>query len=153
MTALTTDEIILVLNDCLPKLSNSMAAYILESNPYLTKVDKDATAAMAEIAKTDLASANEIVHLIKNLEGIPYVGMSDPRLAELNYLSYPLLLDAESEDKKNQLQIYEDKAEALDGSDQAKELLDKIVQDHKDQIEKLKGIRERRYSKDEDASS
>lgn len=145
MPALTSDDVVNTLNHCLTKLVNSTAAYVTDSTPYTTDADKDALAAMQEIATAERGHAEGISRLIEEMDGIPQTGLPDPLLAEMNYLSFPYLLDVVMKDKLREIALYEKRVAASEGHPAAKALLSAILEEHRAHLAKLKDIRERRY--------
>ena len=93
MSPATHQELIDTLNDLAGGLEHSAARYLVNSDPYVTDVDKDAVGAMKAIATAEGELAARLVHLIQNLDGIPSLGLVDAELLAYNYLSFPFLLD------------------------------------------------------------
>lgn len=145
MTALTHQAVVDTLNRCLTTLKNSTSRYILEANPFLSEGDKDAVAALLEIAGTEEQYADRIIRLIEKIEGIPSPGLPDAMLAELNYLSFPFLLDVVIKHKKREVALYEKRLTGLDDAE-ARELLTQIAEEHKAHIKKLTDLRQSKYS-------
>jgi len=144
----TRQQIINALNNCLTPLANSMAAYLQETEPYTTPNDKDAVAAIQEIAATDKKFEHQISEMILELEGIPQIGSVDPELAELNYLSFPYLLDVMIEHEKKEVARYKPLPSLVPHYPDVKHLQD-ILNTHEAHLEKLQGIRKNRYKSDE----
>lgn len=145
----TRQQIINALNNCLTPLANSMAAYLQETEPYTTPSDKDAIGAIQEIAATDKKYEHEISEMILELEGIPQIGSVDPELAELNYLSFPYLLDVMIEHEKKEVARYKPLPALVPHYPDVKRLLQDILNTHEAHLEKLQGIRKNRYKNDE----
>ncbi len=145
----TREQIINALNNCLTPIANSMAAYLLETDPYLTANDKDAMGAVSEIAASDKKYENAISELILDLDGIPQIGSVNPELSEMNYLSFPYLLDVMIEHEKKIVDRYRPLAALVPHYPEVKRLFQSILKDHEQFLEKLEGIRKARYKSDE----
>lgn len=145
----TRQQIINALNNCLTPLANSMAAYLQETEPYTTPNDKDAVGAIQEIAASDKKFEHQLSEMILELEGIPQIGSVDPELAELNYLSFPYLLDVVIEHEKREVSRYKPLPALVPHYPDVKHLLQEILDAHEAHLEKLQGIRKNRYKSDE----
>jgi bacterioferritin (cytochrome b1) len=145
----TRQQIINALNNCLTPFANSMAAYLLETDPYLTPNDKDAMGAVSEIAAADKKYEHAISELILELDGIPQIGSVDPELSEMNYLSFPYLLDVMIEHEQKVIDRYRPLSALVPHYPDVKRLFQSILNDHEQLLEKLKGIRKSRYKSDE----
>ena len=145
MTAPTHDQISEILNQSLNRSQHSVAAYILGSYPYLTDKDKDAVGAVGEVAAADAKFTDRILHEIDRLGGVPQTSGPDPMIAELNYLSYPHLLDVVIRNTEKEIPICKERIKALDEAPKAKELLDQILAEQEAHLTKLRAIREKRY--------
>lgn len=145
MAVLSTDDIIGTVNQCLTRLQNSTAAYILDTNPYLSDNDQDAMKAIKAIANEEAAFCPLLERLIEKLEGIPQPGLPDPMLAELNYLSFPWLLDVMIKDKERDLVRQTKRVAQAEGFPEVKSIFEKIRDMHTEHIAKLKDIKARKY--------
>lgn len=145
----TRQQIINALNNCLTPLANSVAAYLLETEPYTTANDKDAMGAIQEIAASDKKFEHEISEMILELEGIPQIGSVDPEIAELNYLSFPYLLDVMIEREKKEVARYKPLPPLVPHYPDVRRLFQDILKAHEGHLEKLQGIRKNRYKSDE----
>lgn len=149
---LTPEQITGVLNRVQTRLANSTAEYIAGSTPYTTSGDKGALAAVKEIAASDRAFAVRLVLLVEAMEEIPLTGAPEPFLADLNYLSYPFLLDALIEDTEVQVGLFEAAAAKLAGCGKAEALVAEIRDRKKSELENLRSIRKSDYASSEPES-
>lgn len=145
MAAATHDQIIDGLNYCLNKLGSSTAQYILSATPYTTDADKNAMGAIKEMAGTERELATECLALIENLEGIPSAGVANPLFAELNYLSFPYLLDILIRETEAEIPQFQKLLPGAESEPGMKPLLEKAIQARTQQLKKLKDIREKSY--------
>jgi bacterioferritin (cytochrome b1) len=141
----TRDQIINGLNASLTTFANSLAAYLLETDPYLNDNDKDAMGAVAEIAAADQRFESAVTKLIGELDGIPQIGSVDPQLSEMNYLSFPYLLDVLIEYKKKEIARYRPIPAKVAHYPDVRALFSEILKTHEDHLAKLEGIRKNRY--------
>lgn len=151
MASLSKDEIIELLNDCLSKLEHSTAEYLLQTNPYVTDKDQDTMKAIQAVAAEEQALANELYRLMESLDGIPQPGLPDPMLAELNYLSFPYLLDKLIRDKEKTAKRHAPRVEAAEGHPEVKAFFEKVAATYAEHITKLKDLRTRKYGSTEPA--
>jgi bacterioferritin (cytochrome b1) len=147
----TRDQIINALNSSLTTFANSLAAYLLETDPYVTDNDKDAMGAVAELAAADNKFEQAVTNMIGELDGIPQIGSVDPQLSELNYLSFPYLLDVLIEYKKKEIARYRPIPAKVAHYPDVKALFSDILKTHEDHLAKLEGIRKNRYKSAEPA--
>jgi hypothetical protein len=148
----TRPQIINALNHCLTTFANSLAAYLAETDPFLTDNDKDAMGAIAEIAASDKRFELALTGMIAELEGIPQIGSVDSELSEMNYLSFPHLLDVMIRHKKGEVARYAPLAGLVPNYPDVKRLFADILKAHQDHLTKLEGIRKARYKGDEPAA-
>lgn len=141
----TRAQIINALNRSLTTFANSLPAYLLETDPYLTDNDKDAMAAVTEIAASDKKFERALTEMVLELEGIPQIGSVDPVLSELNYLSFPHLLDVLIAHKKKEVARYSPLPAKVQHYPDVKALFAAILKAHEDHLAKLEGIRKSRY--------
>lgn len=146
MASLTPEQIAAVLNRIQTRLANSTAEYIAGSTPYTTSGDKGALAAVKEIAASDRAFAVRLVRMVEAMEEIPLTGAPEPFLADLNYLSYPFLLDALIEDTEVQIGLFEAAASKLADCGQAAVISAEIRDRKKSELENLRSIRKSDYA-------
>lgn len=149
----TPEQVTAILNRALAPLRYSTAQYITESNPYLSDADRDAMRSVQAVGQEDAELATRLIQLIERLEGIPQVGTPDPLFAELNYLSFPYLLDVLIREKGKQTEAIEERGAAVEGNELAQALLAEVLQTHETQLKKLKDLRERKYKRDEPAEA
>lgn len=149
MAKLPAEKTVAELNGIFSKLSNSPAGYILSAFPYVSDADKAAMGTLRELVAGEQALALECETLIIKREGIPVGGLPNPDLAELNYLSFPYLLDALIKEMKRELPYYKKRAERLAGEPEAGPLAEKIAADREAQIAKLQGVRDSAYKTEE----
>lgn len=145
----TRDQIIHALNNCLTPFANSLAAYLLDTDPYLTDSDKDAMGALAEIAASDKKFEHRISEMILELDGIPQIGSVDPEVSEMNYLSFPYLLDVMIRYERREVERYGPLPGLVPNYPDVKRLFSDILKSHEDHLGKLEGIRKNRYKSDE----
>jgi len=143
------ENVINELNKTLVRLHPSAAQYILETEPYLTKNDKDAMGVVAEIANSDIEHIKQLTLLIESIDGIPQTGAPAPYLSDLNYLSFPFLLDTLIRIEQSELILSEKRVENTKDHPEGNALLTKILDLKKDHIKKMQDIRQRRYKSDE----
>ena len=144
----TKEELIEMLNGCLSKFHNSTAQYILDAEPYVSDRDRDALAGVGQVATEDRKRTIRLTRFIEELEGIPQVGVPDPMLGDLNYSSFPFLLDVLIRDIEKELPLYGKHIEDAEDFPSFKSLLEEILTEHQAHLKKLKGIREKRYKED-----
>lgn len=152
MSSPTRPQIINALSHCLTTFANSLAAYLQETDPFLTDNDKDAMGAIAEIAASDKRFELALSQMIMDLDGIPQIGSVDPELSEMNYLSFPHLLDVMIRHKKAEVARYTPLPNLVPNYPDVKHLLADILKAHQDHLAKLEGIRKARYKSDEPAA-
>ncbi len=140
------EEIIQELNLCLTKLANSTATYILESNPFTSGEDKNAIAALQEMSVSDRSQMADCAALIERLEGVPRTGVADPMLAELNYLSYPYLVDVLIRDLEHEIAHYTASVKKVEAVPEVKTFLQSVLDARQAQIKKLREIRQKSYA-------
>ncbi|GEM_PF-5690022 len=143
----SADHVIDTLNACLPKLAFSMSRYIAEeAYPYLEDGDKEAMGAVAEAAAAERNHERALSALIERLEGIPQSGAPNPLLANLNYGSFPWLLDELIRDKTAEIDACRKRLPTLEDAPEAHALLQGILADHEAHLKKFADVRARRYS-------
>lgn len=145
MPELTFQQLINELNRCLTTLRNSTATYLSNSNPYVADRDKDAVRAIGEITSVEHQLADRMTELIESMSGVPQVGLTDPALADLNYLSFPFILDVLIRAKEKEVALYERRLGTVEDSPKVKELLQDILEEHQAHLKKLQTIRGNRY--------
>jgi bacterioferritin (cytochrome b1) len=147
----TRDQIINGLNASLTTFANSLAAYLLETDPYVTDNDKEAMGAIAELAAADKKYEDAVTKMVAELDGIPQIGSVDPQLSELNYLSFPYLLDVLIEYKRKEISRYRPIPAKVGHYPDVRALFSEILKTHEDHLAKLEGIRKNRYKSAEPA--
>ena len=152
MSRLTESQIIDVMNACLNKLQFSTPRYILGSYPYLEANDKEALKAVNAAANEEDKLYLKLMILIEKREGVPQAGLPDPLLADLNYLSYPHLLDVLMRDKERELAKCKKRAAAVDDCAEVHELLKEIAEAHEAHLNKFKDVRAKKYKTDKPAA-
>lgn len=152
MAKISAEQAIAELNGCFSKLSNSPAGYILSAFPYISDADKAAVGTLKEIFAAEQALALECENMIVKREGIPLSGLPNPDLAELNYLSFPYLLDALSKEMERELPFYKRRVERLAGDSEAGAFAEKLYAERQAQIAKIKGVRQGNYKSAEPAA-
>lgn len=153
MSAIAPLSPVRLLDRVLTGLTYSTAGYILTSNPYTTKKDDKTFALLGEIAKSDAELAVECIGVIEELDAFPQIGAPHPNLASLNYLSFPFLLEAQIEDHRRWTGGLEKMiAAANDAPRAAREMLEKVLERKRAELEKLEGHLAANY-KPEEASA
>jgi hypothetical protein len=145
MGELNEEQIFNLMNDCLSKLEHSTAEYALQTNPYLSDKDQDSMKAIQAVAAEETALAAELYRLIESMDGIPLPGLPDPLFAEMNYLSFPHLLDIVIRDKEKTAKKHAPRVEKATGFPKVKAFFEKVAASHEDHLKKLKDLRERKY--------
>lgn len=145
----TRPQIVNALNNCLTTFANSLASYLLETDPFLTDNDKDAMGALAEISASDQRFETQLTAMIAELDGIPQIGSVNPELSEMNYLSFPHLLDVMIRYKKAEVARYAPLPNLVPNYPDVKRLFSDILKSHQDHLARLEGIRKSRYRSDE----
>lgn len=153
MPELTFQQLIDELNRCLTTLRNSTATYLSNSNPYVADRDKDAQRAIGEITSVEHQFADRMTALIESMDGVPQVGLTDPALAELNYLSFPFILDVLIRDKEKEVALYERRLESVGDFPKTNALLQEILEEHQTHLKKLQTIRSNRYPSGDEESA
>lgn len=153
MATPTRAQIINALNNSLTTFANSLAAYLLDTDPYLADNDKDAMAAVNEIAASDKRLELAVSEMIVDLDGIPQIGSVDPWLSEMNYLSFPYLLDVLIEFKRKEIVRYKPVPARLSMYPEVKKLFADILKTHEDHLARLEGLRKSKYKSNESAGS
>jgi rubrerythrin len=151
----TREQILGELNRCLTGLAHSTARYLVESNPYIGDGDKDAMNLVKESASAETAQLDKLVRLIESMEGVAQPGLCDPSLAELNYLSFPRLLEILEAAKEKEIGLYERRIEAVDGQgfDRAKEFFEATLAVHREHLAKIRHLLKVKYSRGEEKSA
>lgn len=145
MASPSNDQVIAALNQSLKPLTFSVSGYIPESSPYTTDNDKAALKAIASVAAEEAGYANEIERLVESMEGVPQPGTPAPLLAELNYLSFPCLLDRLIEDKRAQLDHHMARVELVGDHPRAGDLMKRLAESHEAHLKSFIEVRESRY--------
>lgn len=135
------ESLIDALNHALNRFAYSTASYLLETNPYTTDKDKAAVGAVTESAGIDRELAQECIDLIDELEGIPRNGIPNPEFAELNYLSYPYLLDVLIRCAADDLKLLKEAQTQVGDHEAAKGLIDKMIKAREAQSKKFTELR------------
>jgi len=91
-TMMTEERAIELMNDVLQRKMNSPASYVLQASPYVTEDDRPVLAEIEALAATTRRHAEEAARRILALEGVPFGGSYDPKVADANYLSVRYLL-------------------------------------------------------------
>lgn len=141
-----------LLNRALTRLYYSTARYLTDSFPYVGEGDKDAVNTLKEIARAESVLVDELTAKIAEADRVPRVGTCPAQRAELNYLSYPYLLDVMIADKEKEIAAFEATAAALENradAPAAREMIGKILDTHREHLTKLRGVREKRYPEPE----
>ncbi len=149
MATTPKDQVIAALNDSLRPLTFSASGYIPESSPYTTDNDKAALKAIASVAADEAGFADEIERLVESMRGVPQPGVPAPMLAELNYLSFPCLLDRLIEDKRAQLDHHRARVELVGDDPQAGDLMKRLAESHDAHLNSFIEVRESRYKTEE----
>lgn len=87
------DQSLEALNRAFSWKYHSLAAYILEAQPYTRPDQLTLVQAVQSVAEEDLRQANELASAIDKLEGIPDPRAFSPKVGEYNYLSIQYLLN------------------------------------------------------------
>jgi hypothetical protein len=153
MAALTQDQIVDELNGALTPFFQSLAQYLLETNPFTTDKDGEAIKAVREVAGADGKAKDEITNLIEDMEGIPQPGLADPLFAELNYLSFPYILDVLIQERRERLTDLRRRIVRCLGSGKPAELLKRLADEVEAQSKKLEDIREAKYPRPQPAKA
>lgn len=145
MAEKTVEQLIVDLNRCLTVLSGSMAGYVADADAYTTDADKDAIGAIREVAAADRSFSHEITAIIEDLEGIPQIGGFDHRLALMNYLSYPYILDLIADHIGEEISRYTELVETCPNYPDARSFLKRVLSTYESSHQKMKDIRAKRY--------
>lgn len=143
---MSTEAAVKALNAARSRMINSISGYVLTSSPYTTEADKAVMTALKETAAAEAAFTSEIDALIDGLEGVPAAGLPNPDYAELNYLSFPYLLDVILREIEAEAALFASRAAAVKGNDGIKDLFSRLAEARRSQAKKFKEIREKNYA-------
>ncbi|GAB4325598.1 MAG: hypothetical protein Kow0059_21700 [Candidatus Sumerlaeia bacterium] len=105
---MTRDGIIKGVNHLLNREANSLAAYVIEAEPFVAPGQSFALKELEQIARQESERAAELRRLMTQvLRTAPAENHFPPSVADLNYLSLPYLLDLLVRDKEQLCQEYE----------------------------------------------
>jgi hypothetical protein len=119
---------------------HSMAQYILEAKPYVRSNDGAGMQEIESIAAEDRALADHLADVIERLDGIPQIGLFDPQVANLNYLSLDYLLGVLIRSLEDQLAQYEASLTQAQAVPLASQTLEELCAATRGRLERLRGI-------------
>ncbi|WP_319588760.1 hypothetical protein [uncultured Desulfobulbus sp.] len=119
---------------------HSMAQYILEAGPYVRPEDGAGMREIELIAAEDKALADHLADVIERLEGIPQVGLFNPDVANLNYLSLEYLLGVLIRSLEDQLAQYEASLPQVQSVPLASQTLEALCAATRGRLERLRAL-------------
>ena len=131
------------LNRLFPYKYNSMAKYVLESDPYVKESEKFVLEALDNVYSTDQLHARRLGELITSLDALPVSGNFSQAVADINYLSIRFGIDHVISDKRKVLEICEDLASFSKGFPDVRRCVLEIQNDDKKLMEELENAREK----------
>lgn len=147
MATITQPRTIAELNHFQMKLFFSPAGYMQDSHPYMTDRDKKTMALVGELVQAERQQYGAVVHLIEKLDGTPITGSPDPFLAELNYLSFPFLLDLLIQETAKEIADFEARLPHIEGH-AATEAARDVIAMKTTFLKRMRDQRESAYSED-----
>jgi len=138
-------EVLADLNEILRRRFNSLAGYVLYSEPYVTDGDREAVETLKTIAAEEEGFSVELGKLIEGQGGIPEVGTYDEVVADLSYLSMPYLLRQVVKDKRAKVERDEKRLAAGVSLPQVRKVLERLTEMDRRHLEELERVN-RAYS-------
>ena len=104
---MNNDTFLEQLNELFSHEYNSVADYVLGSNPYCEEHERFALKELEKIRDEDKQHALKISTIITRLEGLPIAGTFPYSIADINYLSIKNSIHYVLEDKEKLIGLYE----------------------------------------------
>ena len=127
------------LNSLLEAEQTNIFRFMGEGYPYLNRANVDVRVRLQEMVKTIERRAAQLADQIEALGGVPNFGPFgvDREEQYLAFLSLKFLLPKLVEAKKQMIERYENAIRVVRGSEEAKSLLTRLLEEHRAQLKTL----------------
>jgi hypothetical protein len=137
---MTRDEKVALLNRILHGTVNSVVQYIGIATPYVPPYCEERMGELAAMRDAGAKTANEVVALLGEFEGVPQVDVFPYWNVDINYLDVRYLARLAAEHEAKAVAEIEDALPELRGDPRLFAAVERILREKRGHLESLKGI-------------
>ena len=129
------------LNELFSHEYNSIAQYVIDSNPYFEANEEFALEELLNICGQERVHARSLGEMITSLDGLPVASQFPPSVADINYLSIEFGIDFVIRDKEDIMAHYEELIDYSKGFPEVRRNLLRMLEDEKTHLQILKNVK------------